>query len=374
MKNEKSRLIEIEVYGEASAHIWHFGPARTDEILRRLGISSQSWQAANGRYTAELAHEISREETVLTERFVLAAGRVQRRLKVENPAIESIGPLDEHALDEDRTPSRPVPSPDVEPALPLSAVAPEPPPVMASPPTAVPSFLRIAGKLQPPSYASAAALDPPQPAIASPLPRIESPRPAAPLGTLPVFILPSAISLPFARQAPQATAVESAKAHAAAVQGPGRSGTAPIGETVAPSDLAAVMQRVMPFASGAGRQTPGAPAPATPAPASPPRPRVDAPGIRSREAPPAPRAHDASSVSPLAPAMLSLEQYASLHEDLVAAGERGAEVLQRYGLSLEHKRTVDDHWQRQFQLQPSTHAAWERARATYRTWLSQRPR
>jgi hypothetical protein len=356
MKPRRDADLDIETYAAAAAHLWHYGPSRSAEVLERLGIAQDAWAAADSRYTREMADELAREESTTADRFGLAASAAKKRLRQETPPIESLGTLLEPpAQPENVRREKATVAPasiDVAPTLPAQP-EPQPPPSVPARSIEVPSFLR------------AAEAAPPQP---PPPPAIEL-RPAAapsagpPLGTLPVFILPSSKSLPFAGSKTPSEVVQRAKAQAEAVKSPPNQASAPIGETIAPSDLAAVMQRVMPFSSKAPPAT-ASPTPATPSIAkTPPAPSPSAPTATAAAPSPPPG---------VAPPTLTLEQYASLCEDLRTAGDRGAEVLRRYGLSEEAKRAVDDHWQRQFQLQPTTFLAWERARSTYRAWLSKR--
>lgn len=334
MKPTRAADMDIETYAAAAAHLWHYGPSRSAEVLERLGIAHDAWAAADSRYTRDMADELAREESTTSDRFGPAASAVKKRLRQENPPIESLRPLLEppaHPESVRRGKATVAPtSVDVAPTRPAQ---PEPPPPPSVPARSidVPSFLR----------AAEAAPPLPSPPPAAELPPAAAPSAAPPLGTLPVFILPASQLLPFAGSKTPSEVVQRAKAEA--VKSPPHQASPPIGETIAPSDLAAVMQRVMPFPVKAPPAAPSTPAATA---ASPP------PGV--------------------APPTLTLEQYASLCEDLRTAGDRGAEVLRRYGLSKEAKRAVDDHWQRQFQLQPTTFLAWERARSTYRAWLSKR--
>ena len=166
-------------------------------------------------------------------------------------------------------------------------------------------------------------------------------------------------------------AVENAKRHAAEVQGPAKTGQALSGETVSPSDLAGILKRVMPFPPAVSVAPPD------------PTPSASAQGgkalVSSAPAvsPAAPATISAPATPPLAPAAVApagpraftLEQYASLCEDLAQAGPRAEEVLRRYGLTAQERRAVDEHWATRFQAQPTSFLAWEAARKTYSEWL-----
>jgi hypothetical protein len=168
----------------------------------------------------------------------------------------------------------------------------------------------------------------------APLPAVEppSPPPAAPspvetpldLGTA-IGAIPGVPALPFASSAPSGDPVERAKQHASRAQ-PAPAPRAPIGETEA-VDVAALARRVLAFG----------PPKAAGAPAIP---------------------------------VLTVEQYASLCVDLELAPRSPADVLRRYGVTPEAKRTLDDGWSRVFAEQPARRAAFEHAKATYRAWLT----
>ncbi|MEZ4296125.1 MAG: hypothetical protein R3B70_14225 [Polyangiaceae bacterium] len=230
----------------------------------------------------------------------------------------------------------------------------------AAPPPSVP----VQAASTPVQAPSAAAPQPSMPVQAASTPvqapsaAVSANRASAKDSTVAAFELPRGMTpggaaraqeTPFAGRASEEAAVENAKRHAEEVQKPA-AGRAPIGGTVEADELAAVMRRVMPFPGGAGKAPSGAAAlPAVPA---------GRPGGGTGQA--------------AGPRNFTLEQYASLCEELGAAGSRAGEVLARYGVSEEERRALDAHWGRVFQGQPEMRAAWERARATYRAWLSQR--
>jgi hypothetical protein len=80
---------------------------------------------------------------------------------------------------------------------------------------------------------------------------------------------------------------------------------------------------------------------------------------------------------PAAPPLPSftIEQYASLCLDLVAAPSLAAETLARYRITAAERERLARHFQERFARDPAEREVWERARATYRAWLaSQRGR
>jgi hypothetical protein len=183
-----------------------------------------------------------------------------------------------------------------------------------------------------PAGSSAAASEPSRGTVAFAVPPL--PTPAGPV--------------PFAQKASDQAAIESARRHAEEVQGPAKSGASFAGATVDGFDLASILKRPVPFGPGAASSPPvsaGASAPVAPSPPV---------------APVAP----STSVRPF-----TLEQYASLCEDIAFSGGHAAEVLARYGITEAERRALDDHWTALFQKQPMTFLSWQSARATYRAWV-----
>lgn len=137
---------------------------------------------------------------------------------------------------------------------------------------------------------------------------------------------------------------------------------APIGETTG-VDVAAIARQVLAF--GPQKKVEAPPAPPVPVPALAP---VPSPAVPIGSAPPA------APVTPAPPApvvpTLTAEQYASLCVDLEMQPAQSAEILRRYGTNEPGKRVLDDGWSRVFAEQPARRAAFENAKAAYRTWLS----
>lgn len=311
-----------------------------------MGVDAEGFGRAEKEHDQSIGEELKREESALAERFARSASATRRRLKAESPPLESLGPRLDMAPPV--TATRPEAPPSHEaPPLPAPAEvvsAPAPSSASTSPgaPAALPSFMAAAARPAPPL--------PPSPPVAPPA--VIATAPVRTEGTLPVLILPN-MAVPFAAGDKGGEhAVLRAKDHAAETQGPGRPPAALSGETVAPSDLAAVLKRVMPSGWG-GRWRPSAPA----------RPPVATPVSPASSAPSASTARAISS--------FTMERYASLCEDLSATSDP-AEVasLLRYRLSAEDWRGLDAYWQGVFRERPAVVAEWERARATYRAWLA----
>ena len=68
---------------------------------------------------------------------------------------------------------------------------------------------------------------------------------------------------------------------------------------------------------------------------------------------------------------LTLEQHASMTAEISMAPERGLAILQRYRLTPESKRAVDEHYRSRVAADPAVREAWTRAYHAYHAWLSQ---
>lgn len=249
----------------------------------------------------------------------------------------------------------------------------ETPGAAPTPPAVVPLMATSGGDLKPsfllqksPSLQAAAA--PPatsprsEPAIPAPAatapPVVPSAAPArrTPLdmGTA-IGVIPGVPVLPFAASAPAGdAALARAKQHAEEVQSPAPIQNTPIGETEA-VDVGALARRVLAFGPQKSAAE-SAPAPSPPvAGASPTH---------------GPKVAAVAPAQPSALPTLTVEQYASLCVDLELAPGGSAEALRRYGVTPEGKRALDEGFGRVFAEQPSRHAAFEHAKATYRAWLT----
>jgi hypothetical protein len=63
---------------------------------------------------------------------------------------------------------------------------------------------------------------------------------------------------------------------------------------------------------------------------------------------------------------LSLEEHAKLYAELTTTPEKTAQILERYGLTLETKKAEDEFWQAEFTRDPAKRAVWMRACAAAR--------
>jgi hypothetical protein len=77
----------------------------------------------------------------------------------------------------------------------------------------------------------------------------------------------------------------------------------------------------------------------------------------------------ASDARAIEPALLSLEQHASLCVELTVAPERTHETLVRYGLTPELKARADAYWRERAKAEPAVEGAWASAYETYQVWF-----
>jgi hypothetical protein len=76
-----------------------------------------------------------------------------------------------------------------------------------------------------------------------------------------------------------------------------------------------------------------------------------------------------SAAPPSSSAELSVEQYASLCVELAVEPAKADEVLRRYRLTPDERKTLDEHWQRRFATQAAVWMAYDRAYAAYKKWF-----
>jgi hypothetical protein len=204
--------IDFATYAEVLAHLRHFPADKQEEVVARLGHDPGAWRVVAAKWSAARDSALEEGDADLANRFGSVFTRTRSRLQLQQPSLESLGPL---------PPPRLAPP---QPAVPPEPSAPEP----SSPPevemqqstaqrgavaaAALPSFLAVP--------------------VASPLPAVVRP-PSALTSTVAVVIEPpaSAGHLPF-RTADPAVALEGALAHARAVQGEPRPAAAMAGGTV----------------------------------------------------------------------------------------------------------------------------------------------
>lgn len=310
------KSLKLERYAEIMAHVVHFGTERTEEVVRRFGFSAEAWRAVDRAWSRELSLGIKRQQHDQGLRFSATFHKRRQRLSLEQPVIDAIGDA---------------------PAAPVAAA---PAPVAAKPAAeavALPSFM-VASAAPKASVAAVAT------GGAAPAPPVAAPPPTVPI---PVVRMAAEEPLPFVERAP-AAALESALAHAQAVQGPkvtkpvGPGETAPMNER-----LAALARQHLPFGSPAAGAPPRMEAAAAPEPAE----SADALGPPESRLP------------------LSMEQHASLTVELAAYPDRSAAILQRYGMRPEQWSSVNAGWLARIEDDPHLRAAWEQASAQYRAWL-----
>ncbi|WP_437682418.1 hypothetical protein [Sorangium sp. So ce131] len=382
--------LTLERYAEIMAHVRHFPRSRSTEVLRRLGLTEARWEDAVLAWTDALAAESALEEEALSRRFGATFVAAAARLKKEQPALPSLGPLPEE-------------------------LAPAPPPAAGAdaaggerggeeereaPATAAPA--PAAPRIEMPSYAIAAAQSPmaaAAPAVAVPpaivppavVPPAVVPPAVVPPAVVPPAVVPPAVvrppvdpsvvpvgmrqfssiqqthpvadagkgaALPFEPPSPGAPPPPAERAPpppAEAAAAPRRA--APAGRET--EDISSVMANlrqqgtVLPFAQPAKpAQAPRAPEPARPA-----------------QGPPA--VAPSGAAGPSSPT-LSLEQYASLCVELSLHPGRTDETLKRYRITEEQRARLDAYWQARIAGDPGVASAWKRAYVFYRDWLLKR--
>ncbi len=85
--------IPLERWAELLAHHQHFAPGREAEVLARLGVAQASFLAASIAWSAELGRAAGKDPE-LVARFARALTDAKERLARDEPAIESLGPLE----------------------------------------------------------------------------------------------------------------------------------------------------------------------------------------------------------------------------------------------------------------------------------------
>lgn len=283
-------------------------PDERAEILAEEEIEPKQWSLADRYWNLLIAERISEGDHSLSDRYADACVRELDARKQAAPAAQVAAP--------EAAPPEPALLP---PAAPL--------PAMSAPAGDLkPSFLL---REEPPALQMAPAH------VKKPLD----------MGTA-IGAIPGVPALPFAPSAPGGGASSHAT-QAAFEPRPASAPREPIGETEA-VDVGALARRVLAFG------------PPKPAEAETPQ---QAP---ARQAGPAQQPRQAAPAVPT----LTVEQYASLCVDLELAPQSTAEVLRRYGVTQDAKRTLDEGWSRVFAEQPARRAAFEHAKVTYRAWLA----
>lgn len=326
---EQHGTLDLERYAVVLAHACYFPPDDLAEIIARLGVATEDWEAACNGWRAALAEEVRREETALALAFGSFFSVTRRRLKRERPALSSIGslPVGTNTAAED-APTASLPA--AGPAL----TAPPIPPKSMAPRVELPSYMLAAtaprtSPVVPPELASAPF--PPTTPVPAPPARI-SPAPVDLRGTAMSLDLPRRAALPFQAGGTPEQVLADVIARMTAAQGalPAEGGKTPrahLGETVGVAPLP--VGKGLPFGSSTTKG--GGPA-----------------------------------VAPT----LSIERYASLCVELEASPASSAHTLRRYQLSETEWVALDAYWKARFSREPAVQSASESARAAYRAWLA----
>jgi hypothetical protein len=111
-------------YAEALATILHYRPEQAAEVVARLGLTSEAWEAAEKAWTEILTCPGNRTDGAIALEFTSLFARTRKRLSVTKPRIAKVGPM-------------PVAVPAIQALPPLATSAPEP-----TRAAEVPSYLR----------------------------------------------------------------------------------------------------------------------------------------------------------------------------------------------------------------------------------------
>jgi hypothetical protein len=326
---EQHGTLDLERYAVVLAHTCYFPPDDLAELLVRLDVAPEDWEAACNGWRAALAEEVRCEETRLALEFGSFFSATRRRLKRERPALSSIGSLPE-GTDTAAEAAGASSAPAAEPAL----IAPAIPPISMAPRVELPSYMLAAtapttSPVVPRALASAPF--PRTTPVPAPPPRI-NPAPLDLRGTSMSLDLPRRAALPFQAGGAPEQVLADVIARMTAAQGalPAEGEKPPrahLGETVGVAPLP--VGKVLPFAAGTTKDG----------------------GLT------------------VAPA-LSIERYASLCVELAATPGNAAQTLRRYQLSEPEWVALDAYWKARFSREPEARSAWESARAAYRAWLA----
>jgi hypothetical protein len=346
--------LTIERYAFILAHTLHFTPDDSPEVLARLGITPEDWEAAAKGWRTAMAAEVRREENARIMAFGAAFSVARARLREDRPELSSLGPLpEERALGKAGgeivgAPGKPsaedtisAPMMSATPRTSRTSEASDEPedegrmPQAASPMRG--NFLAGSTMDAPPANAPSSWVSFPK----SPI-QLAHPAPSPLGGTSPLLDVPRGEVLPFAKGAappdlPTASSADSAelKPLPRAPEG--------LGETSLSLDVP--RGPVLPFPSAL---------PLPPPPGS------------SRASPPA---ASLPAASPLAAPPLSIERHASLCVELTVAPDRTQETLVRYRMTPEAKALADAYWKSRFEQDPEVRRTWEQAYNAYYAWL-----
>ncbi len=80
-------------YAEALATILHYRPEEAAEVVARLGLTSEAWEAAERAWTEVLTCRGTRTDGVLALEFTSTFARTRKRLGLAKPKIAKVGPL-----------------------------------------------------------------------------------------------------------------------------------------------------------------------------------------------------------------------------------------------------------------------------------------
>jgi hypothetical protein len=281
-------MTEVDLLKAAEIAAWlaHFPDNNRSEVVARLGLRWAEWQAIAARLASERDAEIAAGKVEASSRFARAFAAAETRLATGQVSLESIGPLS-HSFRLEKTddddppflPEQPAPEVEARQLIPGASTLGAPPyrPAHAEPMTGAPRYLAET------SMASSA---------------------------------PRSMPLPFREGPPssRADALDRARAHADAVQGPPRSAPLAGGTALAPEAATQVS-----------------------IPAGVPH--------------------------------LTLEQYTSLRVELQLLPDRTGAILRRYGVGSEAQSPLFAFWKARLAGDPTLRMAFSQRYAQYVQWL-----
>ena len=80
-------------YAEALATILHYRPEQAAEVVARLGLTAEAWEAAEKAWTEVLTCPGSRTDGAIALEFTSLFARTRKRLGIIKPRIAKVGPM-----------------------------------------------------------------------------------------------------------------------------------------------------------------------------------------------------------------------------------------------------------------------------------------
>jgi hypothetical protein len=89
----EARRLSVERYASVLAHVRHYPPSATEEVLERLDVAPDAWEAAGQEWQTAMVEEAGREESTIATKFGAAFAAARKRLREERPALATLGRL-----------------------------------------------------------------------------------------------------------------------------------------------------------------------------------------------------------------------------------------------------------------------------------------